>query len=394
MSNYIIKFLDEDSVAQAENLWDYCFEKSSSPFFQWYFKQAKHRENIIGYLVDNRLLSMLFLNPYTINFHNQHLRLSYIVGVATIATERGRGLFSELIKKTFSILEEREEPIALLMPSMAGFYLPYGFAFCYEQLQYDFPLEVLRTFKRKQNYDLQILLDSHTDYTALNNIYNEFHQHHQGYIVRNHENWQATLEVPLLEGGQIVLCYQDNTLQGYMLYSISLDTFKVLELVYLSIKVRDAFFNFAYQHYSQAKKISWHSATDDLSYLGLIDHKNAPSKVLFMMSRIINVPKAMALLSPAKDLNLEIFCQVTDEYIESNNKTFFLQVANGTVQTTISDENPEFEIGIGSLAQLLFGYSSPQILAQNGLLKCFGQNILTKLQKLFLSKTNYINEYF
>lgn len=33
------RLLQESALSQAADLWDYCFEKKGTPFYEWYFRE-------------------------------------------------------------------------------------------------------------------------------------------------------------------------------------------------------------------------------------------------------------------------------------------------------------------------------------------------------------------
>lgn len=65
----IYRVLSKERMYQAEELWNYCFEKKTEPFFRYYFEQYCGKDNmVIGGTTkvgeEEKLRTMLHVNPY------------------------------------------------------------------------------------------------------------------------------------------------------------------------------------------------------------------------------------------------------------------------------------------------------------------------------------------
>lgn len=135
------RLINEKTLPQVAALWDECFEKKGTPFYEWYFSEYALKQNkMLGGFEDHRLMTMVHLNPYTIHVRNKDFRVPYLVGVATAPEARGRHVMGELMDKTFTMLRAMKVPFVVLMPIHAGIYLPYGFSFTALRTQYELPL--------------------------------------------------------------------------------------------------------------------------------------------------------------------------------------------------------------------------------------------------------------
>ena len=138
------RLLNQETLPQAMELWDACFEKKGTPFYEWYFSSYCLKQNkVLGAFRDGRLAAMLHLNPYTLHVRGRDWRVPYIVGVATDPLDRGRHLMGELMDKAFTMLRAMQIPFVILMPIHAGIYQPYGFAYTHMRKRYELPLSSL-----------------------------------------------------------------------------------------------------------------------------------------------------------------------------------------------------------------------------------------------------------
>ena len=94
------RLINEQTLPQAADLWDECFEKKDTPFHQWYFSQYCLKQNrILGGFRDGRLATMLHLNPYALQLRGKVWKVPYIVGVATDPVDRGSHVMGQLIDR-------------------------------------------------------------------------------------------------------------------------------------------------------------------------------------------------------------------------------------------------------------------------------------------------------
>ena len=145
----IYRVLSKERMYQAEELWDYCFEKKTEPFFQYYFEQYCGKDNmVIGGFdkvgEEETLRTMLHVNPYMLHLRGQEMLVPYLVGIATAPEARGQHLLRPLLETAFEVLRSQGFPFVTLMPISAGIYLPYEFAYCYYRHEYKMPLAKLR----------------------------------------------------------------------------------------------------------------------------------------------------------------------------------------------------------------------------------------------------------
>ena len=89
------RLINEKTLPQVAALWDECFEKKGTPFYEWYFSEYALKQNkMLGGFEDHRLMTMVHLNPYTIHVRNKDFRVPYLVGVATAPEARGRHVWA------------------------------------------------------------------------------------------------------------------------------------------------------------------------------------------------------------------------------------------------------------------------------------------------------------
>ncbi len=387
------RMLEAGDMDKVETLWDYCFEKRQHPFFSWYFQEYCRAENVLGVFAADSLAGMLHLNPYNISLNGQNIDTSYIVGVATAPEFRRQGVMRRALAAAFVEMEKRGQAIAVLMPVAAGIYLPYGFSFCYNKLLYQLPLTTLGEICGNVGTK-GCRLSGRDDLASMAKVYLAAIENMNGFFRRTEREWRNMLNEHQLEGGYAVLFEEDESNRGYMLYLIEGGTFRAVELLATGQKARMALLAYASQHASLCETFSWLAPPDDLLYLQLPGSKHYPILQPFMMGRIVNAPKAVEQLKiPFAGLNA-ISIKLTDTLVEKNNGVFELSGEGGFAVLRESAKPPQISMDMGVFAQLCFSAYAAEQLAGAGCIAVHDEQALSVLNKVFVTKSNYINEYF
>lgn len=390
------KMVTPANLPQVMALWDYCFEKMDTPFFEWYFSEYCLKNNLVlgGFEEKNgRLANMLHLNPYNVSLRGHKEAMPYIVGVATDPAARGQHLTTPLLEMAFKVLRGERFAFALLMPINAGIYLPYDFAYCYYKHAYKLPLTELNLPPLQTEVRVERITDFDAGYFAP--VYAAFAAQHNGMVVRNEFQWHKLLTVHKLEKVQAAVTFAGDRLTGYMFYILEADTFKIQELIALDLDARTALLQYAKGHLSQAAMLEWGAPVDDLTYLNFKEQKYTGRLEPFMMARCIDAATALQSLTiPAGMPDGEVTLLLSDRLIKLNNYLLKLTVSQGKLSMTLTDAIEDLTMGMGAFTQLYFGTFSATELAAAGKIKVTAPEKLAFLDALFPKETNYINEYF
>lgn len=110
-----------------QGLWEQCFEDSDR-YVTYYFEQKwKHSETFTRREDNGKIVSMLHLNPYRLNYQDQKVSLHYIVGVSTDQSRRHRGYMRQVLCDALQWMQQRGEPFTYLMPADRAIYETFGF---------------------------------------------------------------------------------------------------------------------------------------------------------------------------------------------------------------------------------------------------------------------------
>jgi predicted acetyltransferase len=396
----IFRVVNEERMEQVRELWSYCFEKSDTPFFQYYFNEYCGKSNTVigGFEKVNgqeRLRTMLHLNFYMLRLRGQKLVLPYLVGVATAPEARGKHALADLLLASFKILRVNDHDFAFLMPIYAGIYLPYEFAYCYYRHYYKISMEELeREVRSLPGSELLVEREVPTQ-ELLAPLYERYTERYNGVPVRTDFQWNKLLTVHRLENVQCAVVHRDGYICGYMLYLFADGCLNIHELLAENFAARNRLLQYAAQHQSSAKNVLWLAEPDDKTYLVFKDQRLTGSLAPFMMARCLNARKALSRLQPAADLPEDsVVLLLTDKLLDENNHLLKLYTAPSSLSVKSTAEDEEVTMDMAAFTQLYFGTFSAQELWEAGRLRTTKPEKLRLLDLLLPKCENYINEYF
>ena len=128
-----LRKLSVDEHIKTRKLWEEIFTEDTKEFLDYYY-DVKTKDNEI-YVIeeDDKIVSMLHLNPYEMRIGTKVYNTHYIVAVATDEKYRKRGFMRELLTYAMDVMKGRGEPFTFLMPASEAIYKPFGFRFIYTQ---------------------------------------------------------------------------------------------------------------------------------------------------------------------------------------------------------------------------------------------------------------------
>ena len=393
----LYRMVGKERLPEVEALWDYCFEKKDTPFFQYYFKEYCGKDNMVigGFdkLGEREVLrTMLHLNPYMLRIRGQEQLVPYIVGVATAPEARGQHLFRPLLETAFEVLRSQNFTFATLMPINAGIYLPYEFSYyCYRHA-YKMPLAKLQLTQAGSELAVE---RCELSAELLAPLYARLTADFNGVPKRTAFQWKKLLTVSALENKQCAVFYREGRAAGYLLYTLAEGVFNAVELLAEDFAAKNRLLRYAAQHKSEAQEFRWLAEAWDKTYLYFADQSLTGSLEPFMMARCLDARAALAQLKAPQDLpEAELAVLLTDSVIERNNHLLMLRTAQGRLEAVSTIAEEEVTMDMGAFTQLYLGAFSATELWEAGRIKCAQPEKLQLLDKLLPKCRNYVNEYF
>lgn len=381
-----IRLAHKDDLQEIKNMWEYCFGDTEM-FMNYYFDNKYKCENTLVVEDNNRIISSLQLNQYKIKINNNIYDASYVVGVSTLPEARGVGAMKDLMIATLNQLYNKKQVVSILMPIDYRLYRKFGYEHCYDQMNYEIDMELLKDFKLNGVFKKAL----NEDIDSIVNIYESFLKDRNGYVKRNRSYYEMLFKEIESESGYIYMHQSEEQMDGYIIYFKMDDIMFIREIAYKNIDALKSILKFTYNHNTQFKKVSINSIIDDkirliIPALKKIDINIKP----FMMGRVINVQKFIKDLGIKEDINLKL--RVKDEFIDQNNNTFLINNRE-IVEFISTDGEEDVSMDINTFSQLAFSYIDVEEAVFLGKVYTKDNRYIDILKKIFNKKTNYINEY-
>lgn len=103
------------------------FSEDTDRFIEYYYEYKVRDNQILVLEEEDRIVSMLHLNPYTMIVNGYEMKSNYIVAVATLEAYRHRGYMRLLLEKALQDMAAQGMPFTFLMPASESIYAPFDF---------------------------------------------------------------------------------------------------------------------------------------------------------------------------------------------------------------------------------------------------------------------------
>lgn len=367
-------FCSSEDKEQVRALYEHAFDDSQA-FVDYYFDQKYRPEHVMIINDDDRVVSMVHLNPYVVNYNDREYSISYFVAVATQKEYRNKGYMGKIIKQSLNHLYQKGEVFSLLMPIDNRIYERYGFGFVEDHMSIDciskaFMLSLIEFTYQEVNSDTCNQLVA---------IYAIFAKRFNLSTIRDQEYFARLYDELRTDEGRILLFAE-----GYIITYYLEDVLHVREFVSNSEHSFREMISYLIKETDGGRLIINDHVKSEIRYF--LPHVTDVNLVPFMMARIINVEAFIKM-------NLNMFCKnvkikVQDAFILDNNKIYEIQ--DGIVRVY---NKGEFDIvlNIKTLTQLVFGYIDDEDIHyfEPGVDRLYTKMILCDQ----INGNNFFNEY-
>lgn len=120
-------YLSASERIRSKELYAKVFSEDTEKFIDYYYQYKTKDNEILVLQEDEKLVSMVHLNPYTMIVNGYEVRSNYIVAVATDPDYRHRGYMRTLLEKALRDMAVQRMPFTFLMPASESIYAPYDF---------------------------------------------------------------------------------------------------------------------------------------------------------------------------------------------------------------------------------------------------------------------------
>lgn len=363
----VLRKLETNEHSKTRCLWEKVFSEDTREFLDYYYF-IKTRDNEI-YVIEEeeKIVSMLQLNPYTVRVEETAFPCHYIVAVATEEHFRGRGYMRRLLLKAMEDMYRRKEPFVFLMPAAEAIYSPYDFRFVYDQTKGELG-EICG------EPEVELVEAGLSDAKEMADFFNaNFASDYQVCAVRDEAYYQTMIFEQKSENGGVCLMRYEGELVGMFAYARG-GRLEIREPNYLP-KWREAFLKAAAMLRKPGEGCLLHACEEAL----------AREKKPMIMARILHLENFLGALKAEEGEEISCSFAVLDTILVKNSRVFRVQSEEQTGKLTVKEtEDSEGILPIAELTSLLFGYRTLEEIreSQGVILTPHLEAELSKIKKL------------
>lgn len=379
------RILNNDEEKPFYDLTLYAFNRPDSEKRQNFFHQLYQHSAAYVAIDDGQIGSGFLSIPFVSQLGDDKFKTSGISYVSSYPEASGKGHITKLMRKFLDDSYENGTVVSYLAPFSFPFYRRFGYEQVFDRINYhvqniDIPKISIPSFSGNKNITIRRM-----NFQEAIPLITNFHNHHtyskNGGVIRE-EWWNKYLS--LKHPWDVVLCYLDDILSGYLIYTRHQNTtFEINELFYNEKSSMWALLQFVAAHKTAYKYFDYTSG-NPISKIGLFPdpHDKKTLKVSikpYMMARIINLEEFLINYHVDPEINDSFTIKIQDGFIEQNNKSVLISIKNGQISLLPIDNTDDTPIiSIQHLTQILFGYIKPdQIMDAE-----FSDNYLSHLNNL------------
>ncbi len=338
--------------------------------------------------------STLCIDPFTIKFNGNDVKMAGIGAVATLPQERNKGHVRRLFHYCFEEMLANGQIFSYLFPFSHPYYRMFGYEVCYDRQLVTMPLNAFANIKAPGRAELFVF---DRDLDVLKDIYAVFTAHKNLAVVRTDEGWKQLFDRNNYTELYNTYIWYDGSgnPSGYVSYDASSEVQNEINVTELAFKNMDALkgmlgFLSTFHPVFKAFK-GYLPSFIDLTLL-------VPEPILMHrelktcgMNRIIDVQKVLEYTkNPGTNTSVNI--EVSDNSIERNNGVFALSFEDGAAHVKKTAAAADLSCSIQALTRFAVGYTSLAKELEYATVSACGKQEL--LVSLFPQKEMFMTEAF
>ncbi len=359
----------------------------------------KDMSQVYGNFDDKDLVSAGAFFSTSIMIRKKELPMAGIWGVSTKPTYRGKGFIKQILSYMLKEMYNNDILISTLYPFKFSFYEKYGWKLANENHRYH--IETDKFITRQVNRTIQEVYQLDQIKEIYSRIVSSFKYNYM--TIRTDSEWR--MKVNPKKPGYLFVCYDENDKPcGYLIERFledqprttstldkSGESIFLSEIFYYDRETRQALFNFLKTHVDHRRYIVFSSAEPNL--LASLKEARIKANEVFpgSMARIVNLKSTLELLD--FPIDAEFILHVKDKICDWNNGNFGIKISNGQAVIERSDKTPDMTIDIGSLTQMVVGFTNASELNESWNIDC-SKDLLSTLDQLFPLQNNFFRDFF
>lgn len=358
-------------------------------------RETEGSEEFWGAFDENGVMtSHMINNIYHILFDGHIVLCGGVGNVSSLPEYRRKGGIRAIFAKKFADMRKRGFVFSALYPFSHEYYRKFGYELCYCPMRqtvrtadlagYDCPYEVRM---HKEGECIQPFKD----------VYQRFILGKNMAIVRSERQWDWIAGDPYKEKVYRYLLSDETGAHAYIVFKPEGDgdgrKAVVRDLAYDSREALYGLLGFLYRLGAQYAFISG-VFPDEIDFRTLVTepYHVAQEVVFHGMFRVVDVERALALMHHPQGCGRYVL-KTADAFLPENDGTYAVEYENGAaVLVQRTEEAPDLEVDVTTLAQLMMGYADLKTLAIRKDVTIHGNR--ETLSAVFTRKERYFSDYF
>jgi predicted acetyltransferase len=334
---------------------------------------------------DGELATTYAAYPFAMRLNGRKASVAGVTFVGTLPWFRRRGHLRKIMEFDFKRrYEQRMEPVAVLLASIAAIYQRYGYAVCSSRQAYSIDPRLIAFAPSLPPTKGRWREGTRDELPLLESLYREFVKDRNGYLHRAPVIWEGQVlglsqaGVTAADAGpSLVAIYEeDRAPKGYVAYAAkSYDTHPDGAGAGQRVIIRDcawltpSAYRAMWEHFASfdlARRITWDRApADDPAFDILLDPRELhATRGDWLVGRIIDVERALVARPYGHEGTLPF--EVRDAMCPWNDGRWTLDASQEASTVRRSNDTPQLALDVSTLAQLLFGEVSPSNAVRYG----------------------------
>lgn len=325
---------------EVKRLYQLSFDDDSS-FVKFYFSHRYSFENTVTESRDGRIVSAMQILDYSINIWDNMYEVGYLSAACTLEEYRGKGIMTELVKKTHQKMYKDGKSLSALIPANDGLWIYYGklgYATCFKRSTSRF---IMAEFKKMDNDNITIVGSEDFD-ARLYDFFSKKMNERKNYLQHDIADFKTIVEFYTAFGGIASVAMRNDSIVGLIFAENDLNDNHLL-------KVEECIYDDDYVLNRLLEKACGDLQCDIAEYPTLSDD----NPIRKGMIRIIDAKKVLTEYAE-RNVDGQMSIKLVDDAVRENN--FYCKMNSGECLFSEIAYGSEYEeIGISELAVKLLG---------------------------------------
>lgn len=358
-------------------------EKTKFPVLQ--------QADVLGWFDGDKLISQVATYPFQVRIFNRTYDMGGLTGVGTYPEYSNQGLMQKLLVQALENMRKQKQSISFLYPYSIPYYRRKGWEIISDRITYEINDYQLPKNKRVPGEVERVDAESEQIRTA----YTRYAMQTHGAMLRSDLAWEEYWRWDLDDLMAAIYYNDKGEPDGYVLYWIADEVFRVKDMIFVDEEARSGLWNFISAHFSMISKVIGDIYTDEPLAFLLEDADIKETISPYMMARIVDLEQFIQQYPFKPDTAAREWTFTLDDPLLSwNQGVFTLRITpEGQGSVSRGTQHTDDKTDIQTLTTMLLGYKRPDYLNKIGRIHCAPETV-DMLEDAIEQQTPYFSDYF